>query len=541
MGTNKELSIFVPKISHMAKQDTRYQKETVVKVDYNGKIPPYSEEMEKNVLGQIMINGDSITDVMNLLKKEVFHLDKHQHIFNAMTELTSAHEPITIVTVIEQLQKDGKLTEAGGPAYISDLSIQVSSSANIEYHAKLLVQKYIQRELIRVAAQITEKAFEPSCDLKDLTDFSEKEILSVTDQNLQNKQIRNISTVADDVFKQILAAKESKNTFTGIPTGFTRLDRITLGWQPGNMIVIAARPGMGKTAFVLTMLRNMAVDYGHPVAMFSLEMSCDQLASRLFVGEARISQNDLRTGRITDTQLDILANAKEKLAQAPIYLDDTAGLNVYEFRSKCRRLVERYNVKCIVVDYLQLMTATSNGFSREQEVSTISRQIKAVAMELKVPIIALSQLNRQVEGRTTTDKRPQLSDLRESGAIEQDADLVLFIHRPVKAMKIENPTPEDERRAYIIIEKNRHGAGGDVELSFEGQYMKFYDIENNAPQLNASTFLSTKTMESKMNTLTEDAPLPMFSQQPFDNIAGTPKGDDNPLGMSNNIDQQDPF
>lgn len=503
----------------------RFHQEVEVHVNYDGKTPPYSETLEETVLGQLMLQGDALSDVMNLLtKKEIFFVPKNQIIFESMMTLAKENEPITLVTVTEKLQSINELDNIGGPSYLIDLSMHVTTAANIENHVKLLVQKYIQRELIRVSAMISEKAFDPACQLSELTDIAEKEILTVTDQSLQKKSIVGIESVVPSVYEHFIEASKEQKEFTGVPSGFHELDRLTAGWQAGSMIVLAARPGMGKTAFVLTMLRNMALDFDMPVGMFSLEMSCEQLATRLFVGEAEIQQIKLQTGKIDLTDMGKLSTAKEKLSRAPIFLDDTPGLSIYEFRSKCRRLVEKHKVRCIVVDYLQLMTA-SGSFSREQEVSTISRQIKSVAMELKIPIIALAQLNRGIEGRQNNDKKPRLSDLRESGAIEQDADLVMFIHREAKA----NNTSTDAngiditRDAQIIIAKNRHGAGGDVNLQFIGEYMKFIDPINNATNPNASQFVpqteQVMQFESRIGFSQENDPLGGGSLPTDDNSA----------------------
>ncbi|MCQ2959307.1 MAG: replicative DNA helicase [Bacteroidales bacterium] len=495
----------------MAKSN--FQKEITLHVDYDGKIPPYSQQIEETVLGQLMINCDAISDVMNLLsKKDIFYFPKHQIIFESMSELAKQNEPITLVTTIERLQQKEELNNVGGASFITDLSMKVSSSASIENHAKILVQKYLQRELIRVSALISEKAFDPSCQLSELIDLAEKEVFSVTDQSLQKKSIVSIDRVAASVYEHFLEASKNEKDFTGVPSGFTELDRITTGWQPGSMIVLAARPGMGKTAFVLTMLRNIAVEYNIPVGMFSLEMSCEQLATRLFVGEAEIQQSKLQTGKIDLNDIGKLSSAKEKLEKAPIYLDDTPGLNIYDFRSKCRRLVEKYKVQCIVVDYLQLMTAPGIG-SREQEVSSISRQIKSVAMELKIPIIALAQLNRGIEGRQNADKKPRLSDLRESGAIEQDADLVMFIHREAKATNstIDSSGNDISRDAQIVIAKNRHGAGGDVDLYFIGEYMKF--IDPNTTPVNPNTGFNAE--QNKIFNSSINSNPPDFNSDPL--------------------------
>src|SRR5574344_1520033 len=502
-----------------------FERETIVKVDYGGRTALHSEQLEEIVLGQILLSEDAISDVMNLLKKEVFFTPKNQIIFGAMENLAKNNNTITLITVIEKLQGEEKLEEIGGPACISDLTMKVSSSAHVEHNAKLLVQKFIQRELIEVSGLISEKAFAPDCELADLTDYAEREVMNVTDQGFNRRTVQDIKQIAESVFQHIVDIKGKDIKLTGIASGFSELDRITSGWQKGNMIVIAARPGMGKTAFVLTMLRNMAVDYNVPVAMFSLEMSCEQLATRLFVSEAQIQQNALRTGQIDDTQLDKLETAKERLIKAPIFLDDTPGLSIYDFKSKCRKLVERKGVQCIVVDYLQLMNARGGNFSREQEVSTISRNIKEIAMDLQIPIIALSQLNRSVEGRQGAqgaEKEPRLSDLRESGAIEQDADMVIFIHRPAKAIRsdVDADGNDISKKSIIIVEKNRHGAGGRVELDFEGEFMKFTDHANtvipNASDYHANN--QSMIFDSQMNNSNNNDPFNFsgsLSDSPF--------------------------
>ncbi|MBO4778541.1 MAG: replicative DNA helicase, partial [Bacteroidales bacterium] len=303
----------------MANNSKYPPREVVVSVDYAGKVPPYSESLEETVLGQLLINEDAIPDVMNYLKPEIFFIPKHQIIFKVMDSLYREASPITLMTVIDKLNAQNELDTIGGPAYISDLTMKVSSSANVEAHTKILVEKYIQRELISVSSQICEKAFSPECELSELTDFAEKNIMTVTDQSLKKRSIQNIKDVVANVYDQVLVARDAKRTIIGLPTGFTKVDAITSGWQEGNMIVIAARPGMGKTAFVLTMLRNMAMDYGRSVAMFSLEMSCEQLATRLLVGEAELDQNKLRTGNLNETELDRLLTAKERLENAKIF------------------------------------------------------------------------------------------------------------------------------------------------------------------------------------------------------------------------------
>ncbi|HPH16658.1 MAG TPA: replicative DNA helicase, partial [Bacteroidales bacterium] len=364
---------------------------------------------------------------------------------------------------------------------------------------------FIQRELIRVSAQIQEKAFDPAIDVDELVDFSESEVFKVAEGNIK-KAAAPISMVLDRALETIKNAQNNQNKYSGKPSGFTALDGLTSGWQKGNMIVIAARPAMGKTAFVLSMLRNMAIDFNLPVAMFSLEMSNEQLVNRMIVSEAELDHYKIKNGQLTENDWKNIYDKTKRLATAPIFLDDTPALSIMEFRAKCRRLREKHKIECVFLDYLQLMT-TSNPASREQEVSMISRQIKAVAMELEIPIIALSQLNRSVEMRGG-NKRPQLSDLRESGAIEQDADLVLFIHRP-EYYKIEVTEDGEPTKglAEIIIAKNRHGAVDDVRLEFIPELTKFTDRnyipplnENLLPEgTNMDNFFETQTFGSKMN------------------------------------------
>ncbi|HOS84941.1 MAG TPA: replicative DNA helicase, partial [Bacteroidales bacterium] len=436
---------------------------------------------------------------------DTFYNKKHQIIFAAIAKINARLEPVNIQTVIEELRREEQLDTVGGAYTIAQLSQKVSSAAHIEHHAKLLAQKFIQRELIRVSAQIQEKAFDPAIDVDELVDFSESEVFKVAEGNIK-KAAAPISMVLDRALETIKNAQNNQNKYSGKPSGFTALDGLTSGWQKGNMIVIAARPAMGKTAFVLSMLRNMAIDFNLPVAMFSLEMSNEQLVNRMIVSEAELDHYKIKNGQLTENDWKNIYDKTKRLATAPIFLDDTPALSIMEFRAKCRRLREKHKIECVFLDYLQLMT-TSNPASREQEVSMISRQIKAVAMELEIPIIALSQLNRSVEMRGG-NKRPQLSDLRESGAIEQDADLVLFIHRP-EYYKIEVTEDGEPTKglAEIIIAKNRHGAVDDVRLEFIPELTKFTDRnyipplnENILPEgTNMDNFFETQTFGSKMN------------------------------------------
>lgn len=489
----------------MAKEPFQRFQPKKLEIDYAGKIPPFSEELEEAVLGQLMLEDDSISKVLDDLLPETFYNKKHQTIFSAISKIAVNLEPINIQTVIEQLRKDDELDGIGGAFFIAQLTQKVSSAAHIEHHAKLLAQKYIQRELIRVSAQIQEKAFDPATDVDELINFSEAEVFKVGEGNIK-KASSPISLVLDKAFAQIKLAQENQNKFSGVPSGFTDLDNKTSGWQKGNMIVIAARPAMGKTAFVLSMLRNMAIDFNIPVAMFSLEMSNEQLANRMIVTESEVSHSKLKIGNLTEGDWKNIYDKTKRLANAQIFLDDTPALSIMEFRSKCRRLKEKHQIQCVFLDYLQLMT-TNNPASREQEVSMISRQLKAVAMELEIPIIALSQLNRSVEMRGG-NKRPQLSDLRESGAIEQDADLVMFIHRP-EYYKIDQTEDGESTKglAEIIIAKNRHGSVDDVKLEFIPELTKFTDrnyippLSDNDLPLNTQfdNSFETQTFGSKMN------------------------------------------
>jgi len=512
----------------MAKQDFKKNFTKKTNTPDFGKLPPHSEDLEETVLGQLMLEDDSIINVIDLLKPESFYIKKHQSIFEAIIKLANNQDPVNIQTVVEELRKHDKLDEVGGAFFIAQLTQKVSSAAHIEHHSKLVAQKFIQRELIRVSSEIQEKAFDSAIDVSELIDFSESSVFQVAEGNVK-KAAAPINQIMEDAFKAIKKAQENKNTYSGEPTGFPSLDNITSGWQAANMIVLAARPAMGKTAFVLTMLRNMAVDHQLPVAMFSLEMNCVQLVNRLIVAETGINHKKVKNGDLTDEDWKKLYDNTKKLSNSPIYLDDTPALSIFEFRAKCRRLKEKYDIRCVFIDYLQLMT-TANPSSREQEVSLISRQIKAVAMELDIPIIALSQLNRSVETRTG-NKRPQLSDLRESGAIEQDADLVLFIHRPeYYGLEIDEDGDSTEGLAEIIIAKNRHGSTDSVKLEFIAELTKFTernffnqlgDLPNGAADFD--TNIPTQTFASKMNASNVN------SNDPFDSLTpgGTFKPDNN--------------
>lgn len=490
----------------MAKQENKKNSTKTITENDFGKMPPHSIDLEETVLGQLMLEDDIVLNTIDILKPASFYVQKHQKIYEAILSLTSKREPINIQTVVEELRKSNMLDEVGGPYFIAQLTKKISSSAHIEHHAKLVAEKFIQRELIRVSSEIQERAFDTSTDISELIDFSESEVFKVAEGNIK-KAAAPISQIMEDALELIKKAGENKNTYSGEPSGFSDLDKITSGWQSSNMIVLAARPAMGKTALVLSMMRNMAIDHNIPVAMFSLEMNSVQIVNRLIVSETAIHHNKLRNGDLSENDWKNLYEKTKKLTAAPIYLDDTPALSIFEFRAKCRRLVDKYNIRCVFIDYLQLMTTTTAS-SREQEVSLISRQIKAVSMELQIPIIALSQLNRSVETRTG-NKRPQLSDLRESGAIEQDADLVLFIHRPeYYDLMVDDEGNSTEGLAEIIIAKNRHGATGVVKLEFIPEQTKFTDRNfiNQLPDITSDFDTDSpaiQTFASKMNTSKE--------------------------------------
>jgi replicative DNA helicase len=466
-----------------------------------GKIPPQALDLEEVVLGAVMLEKDAIIEVLDILKPESFYKDEHQKIFQAILDLSINDKAIDILTVTEELRKKKLLDEVGGPLYITQLTSRVASAAHVDFHARIVAQKFIQRELIRVASEIQNRAFDDSIDVNDLLDFSEAELFNVAQGNIK-KETAKINVLIKEAISQIEEAAKREDSLSGIPSGFTKLDRMTSGWQKSDLVIVAARPSMGKTAFVLSMTRNMSVEHNRAVALFSLEMSSLQLVNRLIVSETELPSDRIRNGRLADYEWEQLDYKIKKLIDAPIYIDDTPAISIFELRAKCRRLMRQYNIDIIIIDYLQLMTGTvdSKG-NREQEVSTISRALKGIAKELNVPVIALSQLNRSVEIRSGS-KRPQLSDLRESGAIEQDADMVLFIHRPEKYGFLEDEEGNSLRGlAEIILAKHRNGPIGDVMLRFKDEFAKFCDLEDDfiVPLSNEDLQATAVTFGSKMN------------------------------------------
>ena len=480
----------------MAERKRSNQNSTIDEINAQyGKLPPQAIEVEEAVLGALMLERDAYVTVADIIQANSFYKEEHRKIFEAIQSLSGKEKPVDLLMVTQELKDRNQLDEVGGPGYITQLTRRVASAAHIEFHSRIIAQKYIQRELIRVSSEIQTKAYDDAMDVDDLIDFSESELFKVSEGNIK-KETLPIKPVLNEAIIQIEKARNKPDGLSGVPSGFSALDRITSGWQKTDLIIIAARPAMGKTAFVLSMARNMAVDHKQGVAIFSLEMSSIQLVNRLIAAETELGAEKIKTGKLEDYEWAQLNQRIKALDESPIFIDDTPALSVFEFRAKCRRLKMQHDINIIIVDYLQLMTAGSdNRFSREQEVSSISRSLKAIAKELNVPIIALSQLNRSVESRE--GRRPQLSDLRESGAIEQDADIVTFIHRPEYFGLTEDESGNSLLGvAEIIIAKHRNGATADVHLRFRKELAKFTDMD---PQFSKGGFDSVKTFRSSMN------------------------------------------
>ncbi len=444
----------------------------------NGKTPPQSLEIERAVLGALMLDETAIVNTIEILHTDFFYKPEHQYIFNAIRALVEKASPVDILTVVEQLRLEGNLDNAGGSFYISQLTDRVVSGAHAEYHARLLSEKFIQREIIRLSTEAITEAYDETTDVVSLLDKTEQKLMDINDRNFRS-DYQNMSDVYRDAFDQFRKAEENRDTcggITGVPSGFSDLDRYTSGFQPGTLIILAARPAMGKTAFALNIARNIAVENGKAIAFFSLEMPASELAMRLISTEAEVSGSDLKRGNLKQGDLEMVKQNTVKLEQAPIYIDDTSQLSIFELRAKCRRLKERFNIEMVFIDYLQLMQGNTDGrnTNREQEVSYISRQLKSLSKELHIPIMALSQLSRNAENRNNSgSKKPQLSDLRESGAIEQDADIVMFIFRPEYYNLPDDENGSVANRADIIIAKHRSGSTGEIYLNFRKDFVKF--------------------------------------------------------------------
>jgi replicative DNA helicase len=443
----------------------------------SGKIPPQARDLEEAVIGALMLEKDALSTVIDILKPESFYVDAHQVIFKAIQELFTASSPIDILTVTNQLRQTAELEKVGGAYYVTELTNRVASAANIEFHARIIAQKFIQRELIRISTEIISNAYEDTTDVFDLLDKAEKNLFAIAEGNLR-RESEGMSTLIRKSIEQIESLKDKADGLTGVPSGFSELDRMTSGWQSSDLVILAARPAMGKTAFVLSLARNAAVIGKRKIAIFSLEMSAVQLTNRLISSEAELSSDKIRRGKLEPHEWQQLLFKVGTLSEAGIFIDDTPALNIFELRAKARRLKAQHGIDMIIIDYLQLMSGTGdkNG-NREQEISNISRSLKSIAKELNIPVIALSQLSRAVETRGG-NKKPILSDLRESGSIEQDADMVLFIHRPeYYGLDVDDDGNSTKGMAEIIIAKHRNGAVGSVRLKYIGDYVKFADLD----------------------------------------------------------------
>ena len=465
-----------------------------------GKIPPQAVDLEEAVLGAMLIDKKGVDEVIDILQAEAFYKTSHQYIFESIFELFEASEPIDLLTVSNDLKKKGKLEVAGGNPYLVSLTQKVASSAHIEFHARIILQKHIQRSLIKISSEIIENSYKDSIDVFDLLDEAESKLYDVTQGNIKKSSETAQSLVIQA--KRRIEDISKRQGLSGVSTGFEKLDQLTSGWQPSDLIIIAARPGMGKTALTLSMARNIAVLKEIPVAFFSLEMSSVQLITRLISAETGLSSEKLRTGKLAAHEWEQLNVKVSALEKAPLFIDDTPSLSIFDLRAKARRLASQHGIKLIIIDYLQLMTAATNNKTgnREQEISTISRNLKALAKELDVPVIALSQLSRAVETRGGT-KRPLLSDLRESGAIEQDADIVSFIYRPeyygIDEWDDEGRSPS-EGQAEFIVAKHRNGGLDNIRMKFIGHLGKFEDL---------AQFDSSYEFPSKMNTGSQDTAI----------------------------------
>jgi replicative DNA helicase len=497
-------------------------KKLSVNTEETGRLQPQARELEETVLGALMLEKDAYTLVNETLSPESFYDKPHELIFTAIQNLAIQEKPVDILTVVDQLRKEGNLEAVGGASYIAQLSQKVVSSAHLDYHARIVAQKYLARQLITFSSEIASKAFDETNDVDDLMQEAEGQLFEISQRNVK-KDVTQINPIIKEAHDLMRAASNRPDGLSGLQSGFYALDKITSGWQNSDLIIIAARPSMGKTAFVLSMAKKMAVDFSIPVAVFSLEMSNVQLVNRLIVNVTEIPGEKIKNGRLEEYEWHQLDSMLGSLYDAPIFVDDTPSLSVFELRTKARRLVKEQKVKCIIIDYLQLMNASGMSFgSREQEVSIISRSLKGLAKELNIPVIALSQLNRSVENRTGRGdgfdaKRPQLSDLRESGAIEQDADIVCFIHRPEYYKIFQDERGNDLRgKAEIIIAKHRNGSTGDVLLEFKKEFARFQNIDENQVQIrDLPSRANVNDMPSGSGNSRKLTPQDDFNEPPF--------------------------
>jgi len=458
-----------------------------------GKLPPQAIDLEESVLGALMLEKDALTNVIDILKPENFYKDANKEIYQSIIDLFNDSEPIDLLTVTSQLKKNGKLEYVGGSFYVTQLTTRVNSASNIEYHARIILEQSIKRQLIEVSGEVQKEAYEDTTDVFDLLDNTEQSLFDISESHIR-KNYSQVKGLMKEAIDELQAKKTRKDGITGVPSGFIDLVNITSGWQPSDLVIIAGRPSMGKTAFVLSMMRNASIDHEMPIALFSLEMSSLQIVNRLISSEAELDSDKIKKGNLKDYEWQQLLHKTDQLNNAKIFIDDTPALSILELRAKSRRLKSQHDIQCIIVDYLQLMSGEygkSSG-NREQEIASISRSLKAIAKELNVPVLALSQLSRAVETRGG-DKRPVLSDLRESGSIEQDADMVLFIYR---ADRYDITEDEDGNLtagvAEVLLRKNRNGPTGKVKLKFIERFAKFADMSSNDD-------MTTNKFQSKAN------------------------------------------
>jgi len=470
-----------------------------------GRMPPHALDFERSVLGAMLIDRNAVTDIIDILSIDTFFDQRHASIYKAIRDLFGSSQQIDILTVSQQLRKNGEF-ELVGASYLTSLTLKVASTTDIERHAGVILEKYLLRSLIRSCYDIVNDAYDETQEPLSVLEKAGDRLFNIS-ENLLNKSVDSIANVLQAAITEIEIASQNKDGISGVPSGFFELDKITAGWQPSDMIVIAARPAMGKTAFVLSMARNAAVDHGMGVVIFSLEMSSVQLVKRLIAGETKINAERIRKGEISAEDLTMIHERASKLKKASLHIDDTPGLSVFDLRAKCRRLKMKHNIDMVIIDYLQLMSAgaAKGGFNREQEISTISRSIKGIAKELNVPIIALSQLSRSVEARGG-DKKPILSDLRESGAIEQDADIVSFIYRPeYYGLTTDENGESQEGIGEIIIAKHRNGSLGTIRLQFVSEFARFENIHYSGGQFDKIHQQKPQIVyASKMNEDTQD-------------------------------------
>lgn len=492
-----------------------------------GKVPPQARELEEAILGAIMLEKNAFDAVIEILKPECFYVDANQRIFRAMQSLATKSQPIDILTVVEELKMREELEMVGGAYYVTKLTNAVVSAANIESHARIVLQKFIQRELIRISGEIINDAFEDSTDVFELLDDAESKLFDITNSHLRST-IQPIDSVLVQTIQRIEDLRHRNEDITGVPSGFKSLDKVTYGWQNTDLIILAARPAVGKTAFALNLARNAIMNKAGgtgkptPVAFFSLEMSAAQLVQRVLSAESEIMLEKISRGKMEDHEMkQLYTKGIQRLSQAPLFIDDTPALNIFELRAKCRKLKNKHNIGMIIIDYLQLMSGSGDSKgNREQEISSISRNLKGLAKELGVPIIALSQLSRAVETRGAKDgsKVPQLSDLRESGAIEQDADMVMFLYRPEYYDMATNAEGEDQKGlTEVKIAKHRNGSLETIKLKALLHIQKFISWEEDPYNIMSAPGSSWKRIEeedgggaklfqveSKMNKMKDD-------------------------------------